>query len=141
MHVLKRPPWGLIISLSDMRRPCRLLCSIDAACVEAVCTRGLTALERRYHSRGLFLQPPTVGLVDGVWTVTLPPLLLEAAGREVQLQLTFPSQDAIFDMGRDSSALVQLYRGHVQAAMDRCTPVRSSFPCLRRACRAKRCMA
>lgn len=73
----------------------------------------------RYQSRGLFLDPPTVGLDDGVWSVTLPPLLLAAAGEQVQLQLTWPSQDAIFDLGRDGSPLVQLYRRHVEAALDR----------------------
>ena len=76
----------------------------------------------RYQSRGLFLPPPTVGLVDGTWTVMLPPLMLQAAGLQMQLQTSWPSQDDLFDTRRDSSPLVGLYRSHIAAALDRHAP-------------------
>ena len=70
----------------------------------------------RYESRGLFFQPPIVGLIQGLWTVNLP------AGMNAgptEFQLTWASQDEILDTVRDGTALAARYRQHIEAGLDR----------------------
>ena len=99
--------------------PCR-----HAACVQVhECKPVLCTLPTynsmqlcRYESRGLFFQPPIVGLIQGLWTVNLP------AGMNAgptEFQLTWASQDEILDTVRDGTALAAHYRQHIEASLDR----------------------
>ena len=58
--------------------------------------------------------------------------MLDAAHQRLQLQLTWQTQDDIFILSRDGSALVQLYSRHIEAALDRHAPksLRASSLCV-----------
>ena len=51
----------------------------------------------RYEGRGLFLEPPSVGLSKGAWHVRLAAALDGVAG---PLDLQFPTRDAVFSASR-----------------------------------------
>ncbi|KAI3444139.1 hypothetical protein Pfo_000804 [Paulownia fortunei] len=60
-----------------------------------------------YRGRGLFLDPPTVSMYDGIWEVSLPEKMQsEKSGHEC---LSFSSRDEIFKRSRDGSDLASLY--------------------------------
>ncbi|PIN20538.1 Acetylornithine aminotransferase [Handroanthus impetiginosus] len=60
-----------------------------------------------YRGRGLFLDPPTVAMCDGLWEVSLPEEMQpKKSGNEC---LSFGSRDEIFKKSRDDSGLASLY--------------------------------
>lgn len=80
-----------------------------------------------YRGRGLFLDPPTVAVQQGVWRLQLPPGLQDAADRALAAadvsasgEVEFGSQDELFALGRrtggggGTAALHQLYRHHIE---------------------------
>ena len=82
------------------RAPCRVRCTWRG--LRGQQNKGgrrtLLLLRARYTGRGLFLEPPSVGMSRGVWRVALPPALSEAPP-----SLEFQSRDAIFDTARCAS--------------------------------------
>jgi hypothetical protein len=58
---------------------------------------GAPRVTCRYTSRGLFLEPPTAGLVDGQWQVQLPPGCVEEAGTDA---VVFAAKAELFDPER-----------------------------------------
>ena len=54
-------------------------------------------LDCRYEGKGLFLEPPSVGMTKGVWHIKLPAALDGVAGA---LDLQFPTRDAVFSASR-----------------------------------------
>ncbi|KAL8488837.1 hypothetical protein ACS0TY_024951 [Phlomoides rotata] len=64
-----------------------------------------------YRGRGIFLDPPTVALYDGIWGVCLPQKMQpEKSGHE---GLSFSSRGEIFNMSRDRSDLASLYTSFI----------------------------
>ncbi len=59
----------------------------------------------RYEGKGLFLEPPSVGMTKGVWHVRLPAALDGVVG---PLDLQFQSRAAIFDSSRYVDKLILL---------------------------------
>ena len=58
---------------------------------------NLSCPGRRYEGKGLFLEPPSVGMSKGMWRVKLPAALDGIAG---PLDLQFPTRDAVFSASR-----------------------------------------
>ena len=78
-----------------------------------------------FTGRGLFLDPPTAGVVDGTWTVALPAGGLGTGGAAAaaaleppEQQLRFGNQEEVFDPARDGSPLAGDYRAAIQAAIE-----------------------
>lgn len=64
-----------------------------------------------YKGRGLFLDPPTAALYDGIWEVSLPEKMhSEISGHE---SLSFSSRDEVFKRSRDGSGLASLYTSSI----------------------------
>lgn len=64
-----------------------------------------------YKGRGLFLDPPTAALYDGIWVVSLPQKMhSEISGHE---SLLFSSRDEIFKRSRDGSGLASFYTSSI----------------------------
>ncbi|CAA7062397.1 unnamed protein product [Microthlaspi erraticum] len=63
-----------------------------------------------YTGRGLFLDPPTVFLSNGAWTLSLPECFSQTASEECK---TFTTRDEIFDKSRDASVLATIYSSYV----------------------------
>lgn len=73
-----------------------------------------------FQGRGLFLEPPTAGLVGGRWTVAPPPSLAPPGGLPAE-QLQFGGLEELLDApARDASggALADAYRAHIEAALE-----------------------
>ncbi|KAL6525441.1 Bifunctional dethiobiotin synthetase/7,8-diamino-pelargonic acid aminotransferase, mitochondrial [Orobanche hederae] len=64
-----------------------------------------------YRGRGLFLDPPTVSMYDGIWEVALPEKM--QFEKSAHGCLSFSSRDEIFKRSRDSSGLASLYTSSV----------------------------
>ncbi|KAK6944241.1 Aminotransferase class-III [Dillenia turbinata] len=60
-----------------------------------------------YTGRGTFLDPPTVFISNGIWTLSIPEGV--HCGKEVSKTCTFSSRDEIFDLNQRSSDLAGLY--------------------------------
>jgi hypothetical protein len=73
----------------------------------------------RYKGRGLFLDPPTAGLVRGSWQVRLPGTWPEAAEQLPADELSFETFDALLDPARGGSALAKLYTSLIDDAITR----------------------
>jgi dethiobiotin synthetase/adenosylmethionine--8-amino-7-oxononanoate aminotransferase len=77
-----------------------------------------------FTGRGLFLDPPTVGLRKGVWQVTVPESLLvntrgSRGGSTARTEVTFESFDDVFSAdARGNSELSKLYRSHIERYID-----------------------
>lgn len=71
-----------------------------------------------YTGRGMFLEPPTVGLADGQWRLQLPHALSNTALAEVP-QMAWDSRDDVFSSDRDMCPLAQAYRDFVLESIDR----------------------
>ena len=71
----------------------------------------------RYKGRGLFLDPPTVGMTKGEWQVSLP-LDLAFEG-SATYRPGWTSQEDIFSRDRDSSPLAAHYASHIDKALQR----------------------
>ncbi|CAH8382944.1 unnamed protein product [Eruca vesicaria subsp. sativa] len=63
-----------------------------------------------YTGRGLFLDPPTVFLSNGAWSLSLPESFSQTASEESG---TFTTRDEIFDKSRDTSVLATVYSTYV----------------------------
>ena len=76
-------------------------CDLPHECLEAIeycCCR--------FQSRGLFLQPPTVGLTQGQWQVSMPSKMWDDVKRHAgsqmdDLQLAFPRREGVFGQRQD----------------------------------------
>ncbi|KAK8515581.1 hypothetical protein V6N12_075615 [Hibiscus sabdariffa] len=64
-----------------------------------------------YTGRGLFLDPPTVFMHNGKWTLSLPEVF--HSGNLEPEDITFRSRDEIFLKSRDKSNLADLYSSYV----------------------------
>eukprot|EP00887_Chlorella_sp_A99_P001840 scaffold19.g1840.t1 len=64
-----------------------------------------------YSGRGLFLDPPSAGVVAGRWEVAAPATLCETANFPAPAVAEFASREEIFDPGRDASPLARTRRG------------------------------
>lgn len=70
-----------------------------------------------FKGRGLFLDPPTVGLRKGVWEVMVPASISAAGGRS-RIE-SFKSLENVFSSNaRESSKLSKLYRSHIEQHID-----------------------
>ncbi len=76
-------------------------CDLPLECLEAIeycCCR--------FQSRGLFLQPPTVGLTQGQWQISIPSEMWDFVNRNAgsqmdDVQLTFPRREGVFRQRQD----------------------------------------
>ncbi|KAH6803183.1 adenosylmethionine-8-amino-7-oxononanoate transaminase [Perilla frutescens var. frutescens] len=65
-----------------------------------------------YRGRGLFLDPPTVALYDGIWEVSLTQKMQsEISGHDESL--SFSSRGEVFKRSRDGSGLARLYTSSI----------------------------
>lgn len=64
-----------------------------------------------YRGRGLFLDPPTVFLSNGVWAVSLPEKM--QSEKFDPESLTFIARDEIFTRIQDESNLASFYQSHI----------------------------
>lgn len=69
----------------------------------------------RFKSRGLFVEPPTVGFTHGMWKVDLPADMPRPARQQPQQQLSFSKQHELFD---ERAAMQAIYLEHIQQAME-----------------------
>ncbi len=65
------------------------------------CLEAIGHLFCRFQSRGLFLQPPTVGLTQGQWQVSIPSKIRDFVKRHAgsqmdDVQLAFPRREGVF---------------------------------------------
>ena len=74
-----------------------------------------------YSPRGLFLEAPTLALVEGEWTLRLPAALAGRAQQAQQAQQAqrerLPSREAAFDAGRDGSELAGRYERYIRGQL------------------------
>lgn len=57
----------------------------------------------RYEGRGLFLEPPSMGLSDGVWRIRLPAAMQDAVPPSA---LAFATRDELYDRQRWAPPLI-----------------------------------
>lgn len=64
-----------------------------------------------YSGRGLFLDPPTVFMSDGVWKLQLPKKIQEERSNEEDI--FFDDRDEIFEGNRDASRIAGIYSSYI----------------------------
>eukprot|EP00208_Stichococcus_sp_RCC1054_P000920 CAMPEP_0206139432 /NCGR_PEP_ID=MMETSP1473-20131121/6079_1 /ASSEMBLY_ACC=CAM_ASM_001109 /TAXON_ID=1461547 /ORGANISM="Stichococcus sp, Strain RCC1054" /LENGTH=768 /DNA_ID=CAMNT_0053533229 /DNA_START=85 /DNA_END=2388 /DNA_ORIENTATION=- len=68
-----------------------------------------------YEGRGLFMEPPSMGMSDGVWHVRLPTALQGAVQAD---HLAFATRDELYDLKRDETELAGVYGQWVGQQLD-----------------------
>ncbi|XVF34248.1 hypothetical protein REPUB_Repub18cG0043300 [Reevesia pubescens] len=72
-----------------------------------------------YRGRGLFLDPPTVFMNNGKWTLSLPEVFHSETFK--LKDITFRSREEIFLKSRDKSNLATLYSSYVSQQLSQCS--------------------